>query len=126
MKQEILLKLIEKLIDGESENAAASTQPTLIGQGVIVRCRDAGVHYGKLKSWNGREVILEDSRRMYRWWAKDEMSLSGVARHGINREKSQIAGSLSLIILLDACEIIPFSSLDAEQTIISSEVYNEQ
>ncbi|WP_423797764.1 DUF6948 domain-containing protein [Neisseria gonorrhoeae] len=47
-----------------------------------------------LKQKAGNEVILTKARRMYSWWAKESISLSGVARHGIRQDGSQIYMSL--------------------------------
>ena len=79
-----------------------------IGDKVIIRARDAGVHFGTLQSVDGRTVRLTNSRRMWRWWrAGDETTLSGVARHGLaDRDEVRIAGEVSEISILDACEII--------------------
>lgn len=79
-----------------------------IGDKVIIRARDAGVHFGTLQSVDGRTVRLTNSRRMWRWWsAGDEISLSGVARHGLaDRDEVRIAGEVAEISILDACEII--------------------
>lgn len=79
-----------------------------IGDKVIIRARDAGVHFGTLQSVDGRTVRLTNSRRMWRWWsAGDEISLSGVARHGLaGRSEVRIAGEVAEITILDACEII--------------------
>lgn len=74
---------------------------------VIVRCRDAGVHFGTYVSHNGREVHLTDARRMWRWFAAEGISLSECAVAGINAKKSKIAFPVGQIVLLDACEIIP-------------------
>jgi hypothetical protein len=73
---------------------------------VIVRARDAGVHYGKLISYEGRIVHLQDSRRLWSWSAKLGIALSGVATHGVNASKSKIDVLVSKIVILDACEII--------------------
>ena len=90
---------------------AASTSPSVeypIGDKVIIRARDAGVHFGTLQSVDGRTVCLTNSRRMWRWWsAGDEISLSGVARHGLaDRDEVRITGEVAQISILDACEII--------------------
>ena len=90
---------------------AQSSSPAVqypIGDKVIIRARDAGVHFGTLQSVDGRTVRLTDSRRMWRWWsAGDEISLSGVARHGLaDRDEVRIAGQVAEISILDACEII--------------------
>lgn len=135
MKNEnLIFKLIEMLVnagDGHDEELAASgpdySDHPLIGENVIVRCRDAGVHAGKLISINGRTVIIKNSRRMYRWWSASEMTLSGVARCGINQSKSKITGELSKpLTLTDSCEVIAFENEAAEESVFSAEVYNEQ
>lgn len=90
-----------------SQSASPAVQYP-IGDKVIIRARDAGVHFGTLQSVDGRTVRLTNSRRMWRWWsAGDEISLSGVARHGLaNRSEVRIAGEVAEISILDACEII--------------------
>jgi len=107
MKQELIIKLIEMLANNDIESGCApESEKQLIGEWVIVRCRDAGVHFGKLKDYNGREVILEDSRRMWYWFAAQGHTLSGCAIHGIKQDKSKIAGKVKLIILPEANEIL--------------------
>lgn len=62
-----------------------------IGKEVIIRTYSAGVWFGVLKQKAGNEVILTKARRMWSWWAKESISLSGVARYGIKQENSRIA-----------------------------------
>lgn len=125
MKEEILLKLIEKLLDSDSKKSEIK-KTGLEGRFVIVRCRDAGVHYGKLVSVEGRTVKLARSRRMWRWWAKKQMTLSAVAEFGLNEERElRIQNELETIVLLDACEVIPCSA-ECITSFNSVEPYNEQ
>ena len=37
----------------------------MIGAYVIVRCKDAGVHAGRLAAYNGREALLDEARRLW-------------------------------------------------------------
>ncbi len=126
----MLLKLVEMLLGDNSpvENKAVDySDHPLIGKKVIVRCRDAGVHAGELISINGRTVIIKDSRRMWRWWSKSEMSLSGVARCGLNHKESKVSGELKQpLTLTDACEVIGFENEAAKESVFSADVYNEQ
>ncbi len=78
----------------------------MIGSKVIIRTYSAGVWFGKLAEKSGNEVILEDARRMWIWWAKEGISLSSVAVNGINQEKSKIAEAVKSV-WLEAIEIIP-------------------
>jgi hypothetical protein len=109
MKENLILKLIEMLVNSESETIAPAIEnkqkKPLIGEWVIVRCRDAGVHFGKLESYEGREVVLTESRRMWYWKAASGHTLSGCAVNGITSE-SKIAAAVTTIVLPEACEII--------------------
>jgi len=99
---------LAELLNAQTLAASASPVEYPIGDKVIIRARDAGVHFGTLQSVDGRTVCLTNSRRMWRWWsAGDEISLSGVARHGLaDRDEVRITGEVANISILDACEII--------------------
>lgn len=84
-----------------------------IGKQVIIRTYSAGVWFGVLSQKSGNEVILKDARRMWRWFAAKSISLSGVAVHGIERDKSKIAPAVDAV-WLEAIEIIPVSGAAAE------------
>jgi len=126
MKNEnLILKLIEMLM-GESVESSSNLGSSLIGEPVIIRCRDAGVHFGYLVGYEGRVVELKNSRRMWRWHSASENTLSGVARCGINQSKSKIQGKINgSIILNEACEILPCTDV-ACHSIRDAEVYNVQ
>ena len=92
-----------------------------IGKEVIIRTYSAGVWFGVLKQKAGNEVILTKARRMYKWWAKESRSLSGVARHGIKQDDSKICGELDSV-WLEAIEIIPVTGSAAESIRTAPEV----
>ena len=92
-----------------------------IGKEVIIRTYSAGVWFGVLKQKAGNEVILTKARRMYKWWAKESISLSGVARHGIKQDDSKICGELDSV-WLEAIEIIPLTGNAAESIRTALEV----
>jgi len=98
----------------------------LKGKPVIVRAKDAGVHFGYLEHFEGRVVTLSRSRRMWRWWAAKQMTLSAVAEFGLNLKKDlRIQNELPLIIIQDACEIIPVTQVCVD-SFAKVEPYNEQ
>jgi hypothetical protein len=70
---------------------------------VIVRTYSAGVHFGYLKSRNGKEVELERSRRIWRWFGA--WTLSEIATAGLDISKSKIGAPVS-IVLTEAIEVI--------------------
>ena len=87
----------------------------LLGQYVIVRSGQSGVHAGFLTQRHNRLVVLKESRRLWYWEAKKEHTLSAVALHGLG-DGSKIAAALPMIEILDACEIILVSG-DAMRSI---------
>lgn len=51
-----------------------ATQPqdglsSMIGKKVIIRTYSAGVWFGELEQKAGKEVILKNARRLWKWWA---------------------------------------------------------
>ena len=109
----VTLKEIAELLGAKNTAAKSGLNSFAIGQEVIIRTYSSGVWFGRLKEKAGDEVILTEARRMWRWWAKESISLSGVALHGISQEKSRIAGAVDSV-WLQAIEIIPVSGEPAE------------
>ena len=109
----VTLKEIVELLGMKNTAAESGLNSFAIGQEVIIRTNSAGVWFGRLKQKAGDEVILTEARRMWRWWAKESISLSGVALHGIKQEDSRIAGAVDSV-WLQAIEIIPVSGEPAE------------
>ena len=112
------IKEIASLVGGRP----SSSQSSLIEghlEPVIVRCRDAGVHFGKLESYDGRTVYLANSRRLWKWKAAEGLALSSVAVFGIDKSESKLDALVEHIVLLDACEII-FASPKAAKSILEA------
>ena len=120
-KEKMIMELIGRLLDGEQKATIKPAKP-LLGTYVIVRCRDAGVHAGVLVDYEGRNVELKETRRLWYFKCKSGHTLSGVALHGLT-DGSKIAGELPSIILADACEIIPTTAV-AERSIKDAKEYN--
>ena len=80
-------------------------RPKLEGLFCIIRCRDAGVHAGYVQWWQGREVFITESRRLWYWKpANNSKFLSGVANNGLEEGK---LGEPITVLLTETCEIIP-------------------
>ena len=109
----VTLKEIAELLSMKNTAAKSGLNSFAIGQEILIRTYAAGVWFGRLKEKAGDEVILTEARRMWRWWAKESISLSGVALYGIKQEKSRIAGAIDSV-WLQAIEIIPVSGKAAE------------
>ena len=78
------------------------------GQKVIVRTYSAGVHFGEVLDGNGKEVLLKDAKRIWRWNGANtlnEIALRGVA------STSKISDAVPRILLTEAIEVIPCSEV---------------
>jgi len=92
----------------------AATLNGMIGQQVIIRTYSAGNWFGTLSEKGGNEVILTNARRMYQWKAKESITLSAIALHGIDESNSKIIQAVPSV-WLEAIEIIPCSAKAAAQ-----------
>ena len=70
---------------------------------VLVRTYSAGVHFGYLVNREGKEVTLERSRRIWRWYGA--WTLSEIAAKGLDARSSKVAEPVS-VVLTEAIEII--------------------
>ena len=76
------------------------------GNYVVVRTHSAGVHAGYLKSKVGKNVVLENTRRLWYW--NGAASLSQVAGSGITKPNDcKFPAAIAEIELTEAIEIIP-------------------
>lgn len=97
------IKQIQAMTSGANTSQQLSS---LIGKKCIVRTYTAGVHYGEIAEKSGSEVIVKNSRRLWQWKAKESISLSAVAKFGIDPSESKVCASVDSI-WLDAIELIP-------------------
>ena len=74
---------------------------------VICRGYYCGVHAGYIKEREGNHVVLNESRRLWKWKAVKGISLSDVAKYGITADGSKVCTKLDVIWLGDVYEIIP-------------------
>lgn len=103
----------ELMKEFNGDKVSKSTLKQQIGEKVIIRTYSAGVWFGELEEKEGNEVYLKKARRMWRWWAKESISLSGVAKHGIKEDKSQIAPAVDRV-WLEAIEILSLTQTAIE------------
>ena len=99
------IKEITSLLSARKEQKTEGLN-CMIGKKVIIRTYSAGVWFGTLEQKDRNEVILQNARRMWSWWAKEGISLSAVSVHGIKHGKSKIAEAVDAV-WLEAIEIIP-------------------
>lgn len=70
---------------------------------VLVRTYSAGVHFGYMTARDGKEVTLDKSRRIWRWYGAN--TLSEIATAGLDVKRSRVGAPVS-IVLTEAIEII--------------------
>lgn len=83
-----------------------------IGTYVIVRSSPSGCWAGTLERLDGATVELSNARRLWRWWAGEGVSLSGVASHGLKTsklEECRIAAPVERAIVNEVCEVLKAS-----------------
>jgi sugar/nucleoside kinase (ribokinase family) len=88
-----------------STSSASPHAKTMVGEYVIVRCRDAGVHCGVLQWFNDRQCYLKESRRMWSWDNINGDFLSGIAKYGPKEEACKFGVAID-VVLTEDCEII--------------------
>lgn len=77
-----------------------------IGKKVIVRGDRSGVFFGTLAERNGREVMLNDCRRLWYW--DGAASISQLAAEGtVKPNACKFTMTVKEIAILDVIEIIP-------------------
>ena len=78
----------------------------MIGKTCIVRTYSAGVFLGTVKQRNGKEVLLENARRLWFW--SGAASLSQLALDGTSdAKKCKFPAPVAEVLLTEAIEIIP-------------------
>ena len=121
MNKKQMLMLIELLSAEGDEQGLAKKEivPDYIKEEkwVIVRTYSAGCWFGKIKERVGNKIKMSNARRMWKWKAKQSISLSGCARYGIVADESRIAGEV--IVWLEDIEIIECTS-QAIQTFLNT------
>ena len=119
---DLTIKQAKELAAMFSESGAARVSPH-IGKKCIIRAYASGVHFGTLKAQHGRQVELENARRLWRWDAAPHgISLSEIARHGPVGSRSKICCVVDEMSILDALEVIPCTD-DAAKVIEDAKVY---
>ena len=81
---------------------------SMIGKKCMVRTYSAGVFAGTIKERNGKEAVLTDARRMWRW--RGAASLSQLATDGTSRPSDcKFPAPVPEVLLTEVIEIIPMT-----------------
>ena len=90
------------------------------GDRVVVRCRNAGVHVGTLKSRDSETLVLERANRVWKWGGA--FTISEMAMKGVDRAKSRISCEVPSVTLTvsDVAEVIPVA-VDVDLSEVNSD-----
>ena len=74
----LTFKELTNLLKGASQEKSSESEidQVLIGKYVIVRTYSSGVWFGILDKKEGKEVIIKEARRLWRWFCNKSISLS--------------------------------------------------
>ena len=121
MNEKLLEKVLDKLLFNENvaTNNESWNESVFIWKYIILRARNAWVHFGRLEYASNWVYRLSESRRLYRWRIanKNWVSLSELAEKWIDTEYSKVCTKLDLIEITerDWAELIPVN-----ETVIAS------
>lgn len=96
---------------GQQQQRPGYSPHPMLGRRCLLRTFSAGVHIGTVIAIDGMEVLLKDSKRLWRWEGGG-LSLSAVANDGIKGGRLNDTGE---IYLTQVIEFIPTTD-KAEKT----------
>ena len=100
---EITLNGIVYVPKAEAEEAKAKQLDGM--EYCIIRNYSAGVHAGYVESRNGKEVVLRNSRRIWKW--AGAFTLSELSKNGTSKPtECKFSTTIDKILLTEAIEII--------------------
>jgi len=102
MSEDLKLKDVMQLINLLQGNSQAKKEN---GRYVIVRTYSAGVFAGEIQSRNGKEVVLHNARRLWKW--AGAASLSQLAMEGVKKpDECMFPCEVDRVELLETIEIL--------------------
>ena len=108
-------KVLNKMLNAEQiaidtgSNSTQNIYSDLYEKTVIVRTYSAGVFYGKLKQVENDSLILNDCRRIWKWYGAN--NLSNMALVGVtDKSQTRISPKTQNHLAKEFIEIIPMST----------------
>lgn len=83
----------------------SKSENPFIGQHVVLRTTNAGVHIGTLASISNGEAVVTSARRLWYW--KGAFTLSEVATAGVDKKGTRMAAEVPTMQVNGVIEIIP-------------------
>jgi hypothetical protein len=130
MQLDDLLKLLTLLkgsdVHPQEIEKKKSVFEQFLGKYVLVRHHKMGVNVGTLTSYDDTHFILSESRKLWRWQAKNSIALESVAKEGV-KEGTRATHTVASVIIphKELCGIITVDD-DTIQNEIKSYPVTEQ
>jgi hypothetical protein len=84
----------------------------MLGKYVAVRSADSGLHVGVLAAVDGVTVRLTDTRRVWKWLAKnDGLSFTEMYISGPDEGESRLSETAEELLVGGVCEISPITGI---------------
>jgi hypothetical protein len=99
------IEQIRELMDMFDRANTAQSESPFIGQHVVLRTENAGVHIGRLNSLSGGEAVVSGARRLWCW--RGAFSLSEVATKGVDSVGTRMAVEIPFMQVNGVIEVIP-------------------
>lgn len=74
-----------------------------IGEYVVVRCTNAGVHSGILVEWDRSSVVLQDARNIWEW--TEANTIQEISLHGIGKG-SKVSETVKFSALEETIQVL--------------------
>lgn len=104
------IKQLQSLLGSGGIQTKRQASP-MVGKHCLIRTYSAGVHIGVVASQDGKQVVLKNSRRLWKWGGA--FTLSEVATTGIDPGKSRMSVAIPDVVLTESIEIIPVTAAAA-------------
>ena len=107
------IKQIQSMLGGISERANSTyIDKFYIGKKCIIRTYSAGCWFGEIAQKDGEEIILNNARRLHRWKPAKSISLSAVAKYGLDENVSDLRICPTIeSVWLNQIEILPCTGI---------------
>lgn len=128
MKNDKLIQLLVNILQENDNNSDKNEnynnfEKSYIGQHVIVRTYSAGVFVGVVKNIHEDKIILDESRRIWKW--EGAFTLSEISEYGLDSKKSRMSCKKNDHYIPKFIEIVP-TTRKARETFDNCNESNER
>lgn len=113
-----LVELLNILKNSTKSQPQTNLFDGLIGKPVLTRHNLEGVDFGYFDSYNDIGFVLTDSRKLWRWGAKESISLLAICEKGLDASRTKATPTVKNVF-------IPFNQLCSIKELTNVGVINQ-